>query len=74
MHFLTSAVDGGEWSASRTGRFTRRVKAPGIHWIGGWVVPKAGLDTVSKRKIPSPRRDSNRDHSIVQSVVSRYID
>jgi hypothetical protein len=28
--FLTSAV-GGEWSASRPGRFT-----PGTHWIGGF--------------------------------------
>jgi len=23
------------------------------HWIGGWVEPKAGLDAVVKRKIPS---------------------
>jgi hypothetical protein len=37
-HSLTSAVDGGEWSASRPGRFTPRERAPGTHWIGGWVV------------------------------------
>jgi hypothetical protein len=36
--FLTSAPVGGEWSASRLGRFT-----PGTHWIGGWVDPRAGL-------------------------------
>jgi hypothetical protein len=23
----------------------------GIHWIGGWVGPTAGLDTVEKREI-----------------------
>jgi hypothetical protein len=33
---LTSALDGGEWSASRPGRFTPRERAPIIHWIGGW--------------------------------------
>jgi hypothetical protein len=42
--FLTSALDGGEWSASRTGRFTPRERAPDTHWIGGWVGPRAGLD------------------------------
>jgi len=31
-----------------------REKDPGIHWIGDWVGPKAGVDTVLKRKIPSP--------------------
>jgi hypothetical protein len=43
---LISALDGGEWSASHPGSFTRRERAPGTHWIGGWVGPKAGLDTV----------------------------
>jgi hypothetical protein len=28
MHSLTSALDGGEWSASRPGRFTPRERAP----------------------------------------------
>jgi hypothetical protein len=27
-HSLTSALDGGEWSASRPGRFTPRERAP----------------------------------------------
>jgi hypothetical protein len=48
-----------EWSASRPSRFTPREKAPGIYWIGSWVGPRAGLDAVVKRKIPSPCRDSN---------------
>jgi hypothetical protein len=60
---LTSALDGGEWSASRPGRFTPVEIAPGSHWIGGWVGPRTGLDAVEKRKIlycqePNPgRRD-----------------
>jgi hypothetical protein len=33
-HYLTSALDGGEWSASHPGRFTARERAPCIHWIG----------------------------------------
>jgi hypothetical protein len=34
-HSLTSALDGGELSTSRPGRFTPRERAPGTHWIGG---------------------------------------
>jgi hypothetical protein len=33
-HSLTPVLDGGEWSASRSGRFTPRKIAPGTHWIG----------------------------------------
>jgi hypothetical protein len=36
------------WSASRPGCFNPREKAPGTHWIGGWVGPRAGLDTVNQ--------------------------
>jgi hypothetical protein len=39
--------------------FNPTERAPGTHWIGGWVGPRAGLDTVAKQKIPSPCRDSN---------------
>jgi hypothetical protein len=42
--FLTSALVGGEWSASRPCRFTPEERAPGTHWIGGWVGPRAGLE------------------------------
>jgi hypothetical protein len=48
--FLTSALVGGECSASRPGRFSPGEIAPGTHWIGGWVGPRAGLDDVQKRK------------------------
>jgi hypothetical protein len=48
--FLTSALVGGEWSASRSGRFTARERTPGTHWIAGWVDPRAGLDDVEKIK------------------------
>jgi hypothetical protein len=31
--FLATALDGGEWSASRPGHFTLGERAPGTHWI-----------------------------------------
>jgi hypothetical protein len=60
-HSLTSALDGGERSASRPGRFTPSERAPGTPWIEGWVGPRAVVDTVVKIKIPSTRRESNPD-------------
>jgi hypothetical protein len=48
--FLTSTLAGGQWSASRPGRFTPKERAPGTHLIGGWVDPRAGLDDVENRK------------------------
>jgi hypothetical protein len=47
-----------------------RERAPDTHWIGGWVGPRAGLDMVSKRKIPSPRREPQTDHPIGQPAPS----
>jgi hypothetical protein len=67
LRILASARDGGEWSVSRSSRFTPRKSAPGTHWIGGWVGPRAGLDAVVKRKVPSPWRDSNPP--IIQPVA-----
>jgi hypothetical protein len=45
--FLTSALDGGEWSSSRLCRFT----PADTHWIGGWVGPRVCLDSMEKRQI-----------------------
>jgi hypothetical protein len=73
-HSLTSALDGGEWSASRPGRFTPKERAPGTHWIGGFVGTRTVLDAVVKREIPSPRRESNPVTPIVQPVAQRYTD
>jgi hypothetical protein len=73
-HSLTLALDGGEWSASRPGHFTPRESAPGTHWIGGWVGPRAVLDAVVKIKLPSLRRESNPRTPIAQPVAQRYTD
>jgi hypothetical protein len=71
-HSLSSALHGGEWSASCPGRFTRRERTSGVHWIGGWVGPKAVLYALVKRKIPSPRRESNPRTPIIQPIAQRY--
>jgi len=48
------ALGGGEWSASCPGRFTPGERVPSTHWIGHWVGHRAGLDSVTKRKISLP--------------------
>jgi hypothetical protein len=42
--FLTSALGGGEWLASRPGRFTSGERVPYTHWTGSWMDPRASLD------------------------------
>jgi hypothetical protein len=42
--------------------------------IGGWVGPRAVLDAVVKRKIPSPRREPNCRTPIVQPITQLYTD
>jgi hypothetical protein len=69
---MTSALDGGEWSASRPGRALPRGKNPGTHCTGGWVGPRAGLDTEARGKILCPRRGPNPDRPVVQPVVRHY--
>jgi hypothetical protein len=44
--FLTLALVGGEWSASRPSPFTPGERAPCTHCIGRWVGPRTGLDDV----------------------------
>jgi hypothetical protein len=62
--FLTSALDGDEWSASTPGRFTPRERASGTRWIGGWVGLRAGLDAVVKIKIPTPAGTRTTDYPV----------
>jgi hypothetical protein len=70
--FLTSALVGGEWSASHPSRFTLGERAPrGTHWIAR--APESVL-TTWRRENPCPYRDSNSDPSVVQPVGSCYTD
>jgi hypothetical protein len=52
--FLTSALDGGDWSASRPGGFIPEERARGTHWIGGRLGSRAALDAVEKSLLPLP--------------------
>jgi hypothetical protein len=71
--FSTSTLDGGEWSALRPGcAFTPGERTPGTHCTGGWVGPRAGLDTETRGKIPLPLPGSNPDRPVVQPVVRHY--
>jgi hypothetical protein len=71
--FLTSALDGGEWSASRPYRLNPKERALGTHWIGGggghhsqWCVVY-GLDSVEKKNRSC--RESNPNSSAAQPVA-----
>jgi hypothetical protein len=55
--FLNSALDGGEWSASRPGPFTSGESASGTYLTGEWVGSRAGLDALEKREIFAPARN-----------------
>jgi hypothetical protein len=49
--FLSLALDGGEWSASRLGRFISRKITHGTQWIRGWVSLRGDLAAVAKREV-----------------------
>jgi hypothetical protein len=44
--FLTSALNGSEWLASRSRYFTPGKIDPDAHFVGGWLGPKTGLNAV----------------------------
>jgi hypothetical protein len=66
---MTSALDVSERSASRLGRALPPGKDPGTHWTGGWVGPRAGLDTETRGKLFATAGDQT---PVVQSVVRVY--
>jgi hypothetical protein len=73
MHPLTSALDGGEWSASRPSRFIPSERALGKYWIRDRVGFRNCLEAVENRKIPSPRRESNVDQTQYQLFSMFYV-
>jgi hypothetical protein len=70
LHPLSnSALDGGAWSASRAGRFSPGYRATRVHYIGGWVGPRAGLDILGNREIPYPSWELKHHSSTVQHTT-----
>jgi hypothetical protein len=49
IRVLTMALIRREWSASSLGRSTFGVRAPSIHWIGGWVGLRPSLDVENRK-------------------------
>jgi hypothetical protein len=47
-------MDGGEVVSIMPQELYLWGKSPDINWVGGWMVPRANLDAVEKRKISCP--------------------
>jgi hypothetical protein len=47
--FSILALDGGDWSASRSGLCTHEEKPPSSLWKGEWLSSKRGLDSAAKK-------------------------
>jgi hypothetical protein len=47
---------------------------PSTHWTGGWVGPRAGMNTQARVKILCLCRGSNLDRLIVQPIARHYTD
>jgi hypothetical protein len=73
--FSTSALEGGEWSASRPSRALAPVKGPPVHIIqeAGWA-PEPDWTQRLQKKSFRLCRGSNLDRSVVQPVATHYND
>jgi hypothetical protein len=58
-------------AASHPCRFIPGERAPGTHWIGGWLGPRVGLDAEKRKKIIAPT--GNRIINIIIIVRARSI-
>jgi hypothetical protein len=71
--FLTSALDGGEWWASRPGRALPPERGPPvlpIGWEAGWVPEPVWIQGLNERSF-APAEDRT---PVVQSLVRHYTD
>jgi hypothetical protein len=65
--------NGWRWVVSFTPRpLYPRERSLCTHWIEVWVGARAGLDTVVKRKIPSPCRKTNPQSSVRVSALYHW--
>jgi hypothetical protein len=71
---MTSALGGGWVVVVPRPRFTLGEGISGTHWTGGWVVPRANLDTETRGKILCPCRGSNPDCLVIQVIVRHHTD
>jgi hypothetical protein len=73
--FTISALDGGEWSASRPDRALAPGKGPPVLIVqeAGWAPDPVGTKRLQEKSFRLCR-GSNLDRSVVQSVTRHYID
>jgi hypothetical protein len=71
--FLTSTIDGGELSPPSPGSYIAWERAPGTHFIGGWVDPRASLDDVKRKFLTLPGLDLRPFGRPARSRVLRAI-
>jgi hypothetical protein len=70
--FTTSALDGGEWSASRPGRaFNPGERTPGTGQEAGWAPDPVWTQRMEEKSFDLCR-ESNPDCPVVQPVVRHY--
>jgi hypothetical protein len=75
VRILNLGIRRGEWSASRPGRsLAKGERTPGTHCTGGWVGPRAGLDTEATGKIISPVPGIKSISLGFPAVARRYTD
>jgi hypothetical protein len=72
--FLTTALYGGEWLASRPGCALPAGRNHGTYCTGGWMSPRAGLDRGTSGKISCLCRGSNLDCPVLPSAARHYTD
>lgn len=65
--FFSSALNGGEWPGTWTGRFIPGARTPGTQWTRGYLDPLQPVRRLWK-VISYTFRDSNISSSVVQSV------
>jgi hypothetical protein len=70
--FLTSALVGVSGQNHAPAGINLQGKDSGTHWMGGWVGPRAGLDTETRGKNPLPLPGIEPRSS--KSVVAHYTD
>jgi len=66
---LNLTLHGGAWSASRSGRFTSKQRAPIIHWIEAEWSPEEVLTLWKTDKPIFPRRQTVNDSLVSQPMT-----
>jgi hypothetical protein len=70
---LTSALLGGEWSASQLGRFTSRERAPSTHWIAARLGPEPVWILLWREKFPALDGTGTSDHPGRSAELYRWV-